>query len=525
MHRVEMKLIYIIMGLFFATNLEPSSFRTTLNNADPNPFYNAKFPFTPIMEWEKDFLNNRTCLWENQYMYWSVSPFFQQASKGNNQNGNLVETGDLTGRWNMIAVLPYNDPAPGFDDFLTECPNIPDVPTTACKCISTTTLTAIRDNMLNCIKNVFADPDTPGAYLPYPDSLKSVQGLIELQNQVQLLGFFSVPINYKRKGVRFQAGAMLAKGLGVSFDIGVSNVTQTARFIDLTTSTTCLGPETCLSTCPTATQPLIKCLNPFPTATVSPAQWHQIVDCIHINVMNNLKIIAEAAHIDLCDYNKTSLEDVHAELFWRRAFAQNVSRTKNWPRFLFIPFFHLGVTLATGAQKDADQIFSLANGNNGHDEVDLLAGFSLDFADTIEVGTEAGFTHFKCQNFNCYRMPNNLYQNSFYPYQTSVTVKPGDTWHIGVFMNARYFLEHWSFWGQYVYINHNKDRIWLAEADPAFHPERLECKSAWSVQLFNAALNYDISPNFSLGVFAQIPLARQNAYRSSSVLGNFTMTF
>lgn len=518
MRSMKLKQFYFIIGLFFATNIEPSSFRTTLNNADPNPFYNSKFPFEPMYGFEKDYLNNRTCVLQREHMYISASPFFQQASKGNNQYGKQVELGDLTGRWNMIAVLPFNDNAPGFEDYLTTCITSTDYPTTECKCISYQTLVSMRSNMLDCIASIFGEE-------AYPDALKSVQGLLELQNQVQLLGFFSVPIKYKKKGIRFQTGAMLGGGFGISFDLGVSNVSQSASFIDLSSSTTCLGPETCLSGCPTATRVLINCLNPFPRSSVNNDQWQQVVGCIHRTLMNNIKIVAQAINLNICDYNKTSLEDIHAELFWRQAIPYNTSNGKEWPRFLLVPFFHLGGTWANGAVKDYDQQFSLPSGNNGHNEIDFLAGCGFDFADTIEVGGEAGFVHFNCTTVNCFRMPNNVYQNNIYPYQTAVTVKPGDTWHIGLFMNARNFLEHWSCWAQYAYINHTKDTITLQEPDEAFHPDLLECRSEWSVQVLNAGLNYDISPQASLGVFAQIPLARQNAYRSTSVLGNLTLTF
>ena len=524
MRGVRMKLLYLILGLLLTTNLK-SSFRTTLNNADPNPFYNSKFLFEPIFDWEKDYRNGRTCEWQTQNAYLSVSPFFQTAKVGGSiKCGKEVELGDLTGRLNMIAVLPFNTLAPGYTEFLEDCSEETDIPNNGdiCQCVNSASLIEIRNNMFQCISDAFP-VSLAGSE---PNELKSVQGLLELQCQEQLLGFFSVPMCYKKKGVRFQAGAVLTKGLGISFDFGISNIVQNGYFLDMEGSSTCNSQALCRSkTCPDNLTPLIYCLNPFNTSSVSNDQWTNVIKCIRNKLMCNLKSVAKACNINLCGYNKTSVEDIHGELFWRTAICARQDTDSEYPNWLFIPFFNLGYTLATGATKDYDQFFSVPTMNNGHNEVDFLAGFGIDFADTIEVGAEAGFAHFNCEKFGCFRMPTNEYQNGFYPYQTSVTVQPGDTWHVTIFMNARYFLEHWSFWGQYAYINHNADKITLLEPDPAFHPEILECKSPWTVQVFNAALNYDISPNSSLGIFVQIPLLRQNAYRETTALGNFTVIF
>lgn len=502
---------YTLVCLFITADII-ASFRTTLNKSDPNPFYNTVFPFELLFDWEKDYLHNKICCENNQHFYVAASPFFQFANKGTNINGRLAELGDLTGRWNMIAVLPYAS--------INEKAADPTAPAanTLCQPVGTSTLQWIAVNTLECIEGVFEGKS-------YPDQLKSIPGLISLQDQVDLLGFFSVPLKYKKKGIRFQAGGRLGCGFGASFDVGVSNIQQFASFIDLTASTTCVKSEVCLTTCPTGTIPLIYCLNPFNTAEVSNGQWQQVVNCIHKNIMDNLKTIADASNLSLCNYDKTSLEDMHVELFWRNAFCVNNNKSRDWPRFLLVPFFIIGATFATGQEANPDVMFALPSGNNGHNEGDFLAGLGIDFQDTIEVGAEAGFVHFRPREYGCFRMPNNTNQSTFYPYQTAVCVKPGNTWHVGAFMTARNFLGHWSFWGQYAYITHNKDSICLLEPDPNWQPQLVECVSDWNVQVFNAALNYEISPGMSLGVFAQIPLARYNAYRESQFLGNIFLSF
>lgn len=545
MLKVVLRLFLISLLVIIPKNTD-CSFRTTLNKADPNPLYNTMHPFEPLFENYKDYRNRRICTFDPEFISFSASPFFQQASSGSNACGRRVELGDLTGRFNMLALLPFNETTNSANSF-SPVNTLTDVPsTTPCKQIDFNVLQTIRNNLLTCIENVFVDPTTPGLIDAYPPQLKTIQGLLSLQDGMELLGFFSVPIKYKKTGVRFEANALLWAGFGMTFDVGVSNVYQCGRFVNMQTTSTCFSREICLTALPTNTISLIRILNPFSTTTVSNTQWGNVINCINNNLMNNLQVIAQALNIDLCAYNKTSIEDVHAELFWRNAFCFR-GATKSWDNFLFIPFFHIGVTLATGQLANPNVLFSLANGNNGHDEGDFLAGFGMDFADTIEVGGHAGFTHFRGQQFNCLRAPTNIYQNGLLPYQTSVCIKPGNTWHIGAFMNARYFYGHWSCWANYAYIDHQNDCYTILGNDLSgddvldgtptadavatdqtlgvFQKELLECRSGWVSQVLNVALNYDPSPCFQLGALIQIPLARKNAYRSSTFLASINIIF
>lgn len=534
--RTRFLVLFFLISKFFSVN---AAFRTTLQKNDPNPLYTSNFPFTPLYQPNKDFLTGRSCFLDRKNMAISITPFYQKASSGTNIYKNESEIGDLTGRWNMLALLPFNTPTSSPTEFDETNLGV-DIPTVTCQSVNINRLVEIRDNLLNCIRDVFYD-STNMNYNPYPSQLKTVQGLLSLQSPRELFGFFSVPIKYRKHGVRFEFSGVLYKGLGFTVDIGISNITQNAKFIDMTGSTTCGQPELCLSSCPTNVTPLVSCesFDPFPTATVSQPQWANVVKCVHNQVMNNLKDIAKAVNLDLCHYDKTSIEDFHAELFWRDAFCVNNNRSKEWPRFLFIPFFQLGFTYAIAKEQDYNQAFSISSGNNGFNCSTFLAGFSLDFANTIEIGGEAGFNHYFKRNIDCFRIPTNEWQNGIIPYSTKACVEPGDTWHTSVYMHSRYFIDHVSFWGQYVYITHNKDCIsvigpnvsvssaenGLSDQDPVYLPGELRCKSDWNAQLLNLALNYDVSPNCSLGVLAQLPLTRTNAYKSSMVLASLNLFF
>ena len=58
-----------------------------------------------------------------------------------------------------------------------------------------------------------------------------------------------------------------------------------------------------------------------------------------------------------------------------------------------------------------------------------------------------------------------------------------------------------------------------------FLPKLVECRSKWTSQFVNAAFNYDISPNITLGFMGQFPVGQLNAYRSTTWLGTFRAMF
>ncbi len=497
-----------------------SSLITTLSNIDPAPMYNSAYPYMYLYAKEKEFLKNKTECWSNEYISLSASPFWQRSTRGKNINRQLCENGDLTGHWNMIATLPYNQsPPPAFPNNNTNVgSDIPMGVTPSDQPLKT--LMSVRQNLFDCISTISGH---------LPDQVKTVTGLISLQTPQQLFGFFSVPIKYNKRGVRFSSNIMLWGGFGIAMQTGVADISQVGRFIDLTTTPTQCLPKGCLggttNPCPTTTNPSVYCQNPFSDMNqLTDAAWQDVVHCTHLQLMNQLQAIADASHLDLCNFNKTSVEDFHIELFWRKALRVDDGDFCTSP-FLFIPFFSIGGDIGIAAKKNQNLAFSVPFGNNGHNDVRFNAGFTFDFDETIEVGGHCGVTHFFDKRFKEYRMPVNEFQNGFYPYTTDVCVSPGNTWHIGILMNAYHFLGCLSFYCEYLYVSHSEDKFCIANSDPAFKPGNLECKSPWMVQLLNNGFYYDVSGNFSLGFSMQIPLDRRNAYKSTTYMLSMEMVY
>lgn len=510
--------------LFFISPLK-ASIVTTLNNSDPIPKFGSSFPYAYLASEEKEYMKGKSYVEDPHYFSLAISPFYQRADKGKNDYGVETPLGDLTGRWNMLALFPFDSDR---TDSTENANKTSDLPTS--QSFPASVETAGTD-LLDCIYSVKSSVA----------ELQSIQGLLNLQTPNQLFGFFSVPIEYRKRGIRFSASARF-KDIGVSIQTGVADIAQRARFIDMTTTPTQCVPTACVTSTPTGTQPVIAYLNPFGPDQVDNDEWRYIVECTHRLAMLKLVPITKAYGIDLSNYSKTSVEDVHMELFWRHIIPINTKKCRGgkWPSFIFMPFVAAGGTVAFAPEKNQDNPFSLPNGNNGHDAVRFNTGFTMDFFNSFEIGACGGLTHFKNKAFDSYRIPNNKYQNMLYAFKTRVCYSPANTWHTSVFINAYNFSDRFSYWAEYLWASHGRDTITLLNqqdlADLAnidsttgdnkgFKPDVLEAKTPWSVQVINTGLTWMASPNFVIGASAQIPIQRRNAYRSTTLKATLEITY
>jgi len=413
----------------------------------------------------------------NKFSFY-ISPFGQNANIGKDFDNNDSELGNLNERWSMIGLL------------------MGDIPTGQSY---TTTPQAARNFLFN--------PDAPTS-----TTVLNVPEAIDCDKK---FGFFKFPACYKKRGIRWQFSVGLTEDLGFMFQGGASsinfNVLGNPTDATGTTLTGCCGvnltedPADCVA----------RAAVTYPNLTKADVNEY---------LMCKLKTIAQELNRDLCDFHKTAVEDMRISLFWRHAFEINTG-SREWPPFLLIPYFSVGATLASGKERDPLRAFALSHGNNGHNAISALGGINLDFTETIEIGMEAGGTHFFDNSFNNYPVPTSCLQSGIYPFTTGVTISPGFNWHFGLKLNAHHFLDKLSFYFQWIIMEHMKDEVCIANADTAFKHEVLECRSPWKAQVINTALNYDISPNIALGFLWQAPVCQRNVFRSTTVMLGLNFTF
>jgi hypothetical protein len=313
------------------------------------------------------------------------------------------------------------------------------------------------------------------------------------------VGYFSVPLKYRKSGVRFELSVQPVEDFGFTFQAGLADIKQTlTSFIDLT-------PTVSLDD------------------SIFPALVVQQVETLLMSSTQADEIFRQIG-LEVCDFEEDSVEDIRYFFWWRRAFQVN-NCNEGWPRLLFIPFAQLEGTAAIGKKQNRAKAFALPFGNDGHTSVGFSAGFHLDFEDTIQFGFFGGYTHFFPRTIANFRVPNSTQQSGVFPCSTTVKRSPGHNSIFGALFHAYRFLERLSFWAEYDYIHHTEDTLTLTSPDDAFKPRVLECLSKWRVQVLNTGLNYEISPNITIGFAIQWPIVQRNAYRATTLAGSLIGTF
>lgn len=509
---------------------------STLARNDPYPMFKAVDPQEFLFTWDSLYLKGiPNEIERSQKISLALSPFGQNACVGKNACGSRVPLGDLNGRWNMVGLL------------MGPLPNGKTLP----------------PSLQTALFNIF-----PGIA---PGTLND-PNIIDVN---QTFGFFSVPLRYLKRGLRWDFEAMLTCNLGFSFQGGVADICQKVTAFDNLTCISCTAPTPCngpslgnsttstqvgtsavpitpcnscpgtpvyytnqnglnvpITCCNRVTDINIPCCGRFmpvsgTNAPTNPNQQFNSLypnyDANHVNqfLMNELPVIAQEIGLNICNFHKVSAEDLRFNLFWRDGCMVNKGRA-GWPEFLFIPYLMVSGSIATADAKNPNCAFALPFGNNGHHSLGASGGFEIDFTDTIEIGVDFGFTGFFGRDFCDYRVPNQVpdkqCQLAIYPFTTSVHIDPGFNWTFGAKLLAYQFIDRLSFYFQYILLHHEDDKICLKQPDPAFRPEILEAQSSFKAQLANIGFYYDISPNINLGLLWQAPLWQRNAYASTTVL-------
>ena len=442
---------------------------SVLSKNDNFPLYTTRDPHAFLYTRIKEQLHGRTEEKDKRNKFsLAISPFGQNADIGRNIDNISTELGNMSGKWSMLGLLMG--------------------PTPSGKTLAPT-LQAARTTLF---------PTVPAS------TPLNIEGVSDEPNEK--FGFFEFPATYRKRGLRCQLSVGIFDDLGISIEAGVADINFTVeKFDNLTDS-------------------LPLCLT---DAGITKAQVEESLMC-------KLKEIACELGLDLSNFHKNSIEDVRFNLFWRHAFEVNQDN-KEWPAFLFIPYLSCGFSAAVGDKKKTAEAFGLPFGNNEHNSAGLTAGINIDFTETIEIGGEVGFTHFFDKHFRDFPVPTSKLQQGIFPFKTNVKVSPGHNWHFGLKMSAHHFLDKLSFYFQWVILEHKNDRITINGCDndktviddctTVFKPSVLENISGWKSQMITTALNYDISPNISIGFLWQAPVSQRNVFRSTTIMFGLNLVY
>gem|GEM_PF-1973563 len=478
-----------------------------MNKADPYPVFTSNDPNDFLTT---DMRNRLKIGYEeirpHERFTFSISPFGQKADAAqtrqcvpdttNVPNGQICPPtliGNVYGPWNMLGVFyPENNGNTEVQEYLLTALNVTG--TLICNDASLTG---------TCLQNI-TNP--------------------EFSDPTKQFGFVNVPVCYRKLGCRFEGEFLIGCGFGLQLQTGVVDIRQTATFTDLTCSATGLA-------CP-----YTDCQGNSGTCQI--AGWscsckQVVMDTITSKVYKVARLLNQNAQ----NYHEVSADDTRLRLFWRRLFPINYGprETKNdWPHYLIMPYVTLDGIFPTGSTVCASKLFALPSGNNGHWGGGITTGFIIDFEETIEIGFELGGTFFSNKTYCNFPLPTNWLQNGIYPHTGNVTVHPGKNWNAGFKFGAYHFLDRLSIYVQLMAVNHGKDCFRVNSINPingytapisTILTDKLHVQSGFFASFVNTGLNYDISPNMSLGFFWQAPVKRKFAYRSTTLMGTLTLTY
>ena len=396
---------------------------------------------------------------------------------------NTVNIGDIDGRWNLLGLLAGKIPANKVVPPLLE----------------------------QAFTEIFGTPFAAGLITSSNIQFSDITPNEERFLCEPLFGYVSVPLKYRKRGIRWNFEAQLGCNLGFQFLGGAVEISQVLNpcFINLTNQVTSATPCTVFN-------PHIQQLT------------QEKINCF---LFDPLIQLAQQLGLDLCNFTKWGFEDFWFSLYWRHATPINFNFDLSWPRLLVIPFFRIGASVPTGHPQDPSRQFSLPFGNNGSFSVCGNAGINFDFSETVEFGGEVGYVHFFSKEFADYRMPTNVLQSGIFPWATDVKINFGDTAYVAGKLAAYHFIDRLSFWGQWVFVHHRRDHITLLNPDPAFididdnNPLAKCDNTTWRAQLGNFALTYDISPNFGIGVVWQQMFHARNVYNATTIMFTLNLIF
>lgn len=406
------------------------------------------------------------------------TPFFQHTGSASKAEGGKVPAGNIYGRWNMYALF-YNPNSIQGQDLRN---------------YNAGQVTAQNFTQTNFNTDFTQEPNFS------PDDARALTG-----------SYQTVSIKYEKLGLRGQMAFDFAFGFGLVVKGGVAHYKQIPTFaIDQNLQNILFPPAEAPATPPLDSLDA-KTTQKFVNEFLSEGPRRRI---------------AQDLGLDLSEQRKTDLEDMHIGIRWHVPFKV---REKDELLFTVAPFLSIGAWLPLAQKQDRNKAFSLSLGNDGFTGISLEGAFSFDFPETVQVSAGGGGVFFTTCDINNYRVPTSEFQAGIIPWATSVTKEPGPLWYVNVSLKAEQFIPDFSFYCDYIYTEHLRDKLTLKETNAdrrkLFLPEKSMRESSWKIQNFNAGLKYDLSRCCAFGLAIQSTISSARTYRPTTFLGSIIFIF
>lgn len=425
--------------------------------ADPAALY-----FDPGMMHEMYGVNRLPTEQEDWKFSLHLSPFYQHATGARDDRGKKVPIGDRLGKWAMLPIL-WGD--------MNAAPKAFTITNYA-------TLYTLSYNSTN----------VGGGYSM---SESGFEGDLDTD------GDWSVPIEYEKKGLRFELDASMMSGFGFTIKGGIVDYRQTPTFINASTI----------------------------TAADNVYVHRFLTETLMTQTTREALLVTDLGY-NLDPYETTAFEDTFFQFYWSNRF--ELEDKKGVHVATVSPYFGLGVWVPTGKKKDEDKAFSLPSGHDGFWGITLEGAINFEFPKTVLFNFGGSVTLFESKT-QCLRVPNHKYQSSFYPFKAKVRRTLGPSWNINCTMHANDILDGLSVYLEYLYSKHERDTITIKDCDDvrrnSFLPQKLEQESIWRSQMVQLGFEYEMSPNLSFGACGQTHISGARVYKTHTIMGTMKFSF
>ena len=411
-----------------------------------------------------------------------ILPYYHHASGAKNSNGDKVPEGDRIDRWNMVGLLHGTNAAPG------------------------DAASAVPAGFLGSLT-----PTLSAAFAALKGARNRDYTTNTFTDTNQEFGFYSVPIDYEKFGIRGKLRWHIGRSFGLEAKGGFTHYKQNPFFNDLTMTPSGSGTDSGDKA-------------GF-IVGVTEDDFHYDLDATVTHLMSTgvRDAIGNEIGLNFMRQSVTDLEDTHLSIFFNDRYIMDDDDGDK--ALTFIPHFSVGVWLPTGRGRDQDYAFSLATGNDGFFALTTEGSLNFDFPESLHLTFGGGAAIYGTKTRSNFRVPTSLTQNTIYPWKTRVKHKPGITWNLYGGFKAEGFNGSTSFYFNYIYTRHEHDNITVRDNSTLFLPGKLENESSWESQMALFGIDCKLAKELELGVGVQAPITGKRIYKATTLLGNIRFLF
>ena len=412
----------------------------------------------------------------------SVMPYYQYARNAKNDKHEKVPLGDRLGMINMLGLLINDDPSPYTHKF-DETGHAAD-----------STLHAAYDTLKTGIDNanlIFLG----GTYEP-----------LEATDARANWGKYLTTTQFSRIGARGSIEYSFYNGVAVAIRGGVAEY-SIKQPLYLANPIQDINTQT-WSNAAAANSPA-----PFLTE-------------IQTSLMTQAKqrAIGTELGVDFGAIKDTGVEDVFVEVSWRKGF--KMKDAEGDQILTMVPLIAVSAALPTADKKTVGRLFDISLGNDGFYGFTGQAEVSFDFPGMLKVGVGGSGTVFTEDSIGKQFTPTSEYQAGVYPWQATITKRPGALWKVYTTVRANNFLDYLSCFVTYMYVSHEHDRITVTGANKtSFLGDKLGKDGSYTAQMVHLGFEYEVTPSLRFGAAMQSVFAGMQIWKTTTFAASMTMAF